>query len=501
MPKPINSDFSTGELFSEKDIWEALESNQDGDTKLFIKLNKGRFCYDHSDKTWFKFNGNFWEIDKVQEVYDGFGKLIYAYGRLATKYSIQSVEATKDGDDEASKTFGGYSKYIKKRISALHTMYRKKAVLQLASSGKNSLGISGDEWNNASNLFPCANGIINLKTGKLTQGMPGQYIKSASPIIYSANSPSPLTFLNFLKGVFNGNQDIIDYIQRLFGYSLLGTSREHIFVIMCGNGRNGKTTLLQIMYHILGPLGGPVKSGLLLDQGRTISSSSPNPDILDLKGKRLIWCSETNKQNKLDTGVVKWLTGGDELVGRPMYGKSERRFPPSHTLLLITNHEPKIPGGEDEFAFWKRVHLVPFNVSFVENPKGLSQCEIDKDLPDKLKEEAEGILSWLVQGCLEYQRITLKPPKEVLLATAEYKKQSDPIRLFIDEACIEKDGQQIKSSNLYEAYKDWCRDSGYDALGLKSFGAEIRKKFKVKRSNGIYYLGIGLKQDYSYYLE
>lgn len=133
MTEPVNNHFPRLENFSENEIWEALKSNQDGDARLFIKLNKGKFCFDHSTGTWFKFNGNFWEEDKVQEVYDGFKRLIDVYSGPLDKFSIQSNEACKDGDDETSSIFEKKRALIKKRISSLQTMHRKRAVLQLAS--------------------------------------------------------------------------------------------------------------------------------------------------------------------------------------------------------------------------------------------------------------------------------------------------------------------------------------------------------------------------------
>jgi len=130
-----------------------------------------------------------------------------------------------------------------------------------------------------------------------------------------------------------------------------------------------------------------------------------------LKGKRIVWASETGEGRHLNIGKVKWLTGEDTITARAPFAKRQITFSPTHTLFLLTNHKPHITA--DDYAIWQRVHLVPFNLSFIDEPKTEYERKRDPDLSKKLKEEASGILAWLVRGCLSWRIEGLNPPRIV----------------------------------------------------------------------------------------
>lgn len=150
--------------------------------------------------------------------------------------------------------------------------------------------------------------------------------------------------------------------------------------------------MLEIIKEVLGSsLAGAIQSELLLNQDRIRSSSGPSPDVMRLRGLRLVWASETQEGRKLDAGKVKLLTGGGELTARAPYGKYEITFSQSHTLFLLTNSKPHAPA--DDYALWKRLILIPFTMSFVENPQDVNEKKADKYLIEELKKEKEGILN------------------------------------------------------------------------------------------------------------
>ena len=210
---------------------------------------------------------------------------------------------------------------------------------------------------------------------------------------------------------------------------------------------------------------------------------------MSLKGLRIAFASETEEGRKLNLGKVKWLVGGDTLVGRPMYGKNQIRFEPTHTLLLQTNNKPH--ASSDDYAFWQRVILIPFTLSFVDKPVDENEQDVDKELLDKLKKEAEAILAWLVRGCLEYQLKGLKPPSEVFEATQEYRDDEDILGHFIDECCEIDDAVEITASGLYKAYTEWCDKNGHHSLNQTNFGRKMGIRFKKdKKSRPVKYLGV-----------
>ena len=206
--------------------------------------------------------------------------------------------------------------------------------------------------------------------------------------------------MRFLLSVFyqpnnNNTLELLDYFQKLLGYTLIGTCIEAIFVILFGSGRNGKTTLLEIIRHVLGPYSYKANSELFLRQTRPGGLGNPDSETLALRHKRFVYCAETEEGRLLDGNRVKHLSGNDCLTARGLYEKRPTEFLPTHTLYLMTNDKPQI--RSDDFAIWQRIKPVPFLVSFVDEPQGAWQQPADKDMQNKLKAEAEGILTWIVE--------------------------------------------------------------------------------------------------------
>jgi putative DNA primase/helicase len=154
-----------------------------------------------------------------------------------------------------------------------------------------------------------------------------------------------------------------------------------------------------------------------------------------------------------------------------------------------------VPAGD--FALWQRIHLIPFTISFVDNPKKPNERKADPDLPQKLRAEASGILAWLVRGCLDWQRIGLNPPEAVLAATRDYQAEEDILGHFIDDRCILGDSIEVKSSALYKAYVAWCDENGHKPISGTRFGKEIKTMFDSYKSGAgyIHYIGIGLLKE------
>jgi len=157
----------------------------------------------------------------------------------------------------------------------------------------------------------------------------------------------------------------------------------------------------------------------------------------------------------------------------------------------MTNERPRVLGND--FAFWERLLLVPFELSFVDRkPKGKYERRADIHLDDKLRAEASGILAWLVQGCLEWQRDGLNPPVSVINATEDYKKEEDVIGQFIDECCEAGDNFEVKAGDLYKAYKIWAESGKEFILSQTKFGMEMKKKFDSYKDTYVKYIGIRL---------
>lgn len=476
-------------------VLDALKNNEDGDAWLFIRLHTDKFCFDHSLGKWFEFKGNWWQEDILGNVTAELDSVVEEYCKEKTRQSQLEIIAIKNQKKDDQKKAEEIQKALLKRIHELQTVYRKKNILYLATQGDNSLGITGDEWDKDPWLLACKNGVIDLRTGELRSGRPQDYLKTVVPTEWKGlNEPAP-QWDKFLLDIFENiekREEIPPYLQRFYGYGITGATEDHVIPILHGHhGRNGKGTIMETLSHALGPIVGPIPSEMLLTDGRSRSSSGPSADLMALRGRRIAWASETEEGRRLAVEKVKFLTGSDTITARPPYGKRMVEFRPTHKLFLMTNHRPAIP--PTEYAMWKRIHLIPFTLSYVDDPKEDFERKRDPKLPEKLKAEASGILAWLVRGCLEWQQRGLDPPEYVKEAIAQYQEDEDTLGLFLSE-CTERDSDgSEKATDLYNAYKKWCELYGYKPLGGKKFWERMSDKFKkTKKTAANYYEGLTL---------
>jgi putative DNA primase/helicase len=266
--------------------------------------------------------------------------------------------------------------------------------------------------------------------------------------------------------------------------------------VFWGKGRNGKGTMIKVLQSVMGRLAGSIQTELLLHSRLTRSSAGPSPDILDLRGLRMAFAAETDEGQRFSASKVKWLTGADQLVGRGLNEKVQVRFEPTHKIFLSTNDKPSVSG--DDYAFWKRMHLIPFKLSYVvdKDPEDLEDFErvADPELEGKLKEEASGILAWLVRGCIDYQKQGLKPTQTVRDATLEYQQDEDLLGQFTDYYCRHVAGAKTKSSEIFDKFNEWWKEMvSSKGISQKRFGGMMKKRYDTSKIKGVvYYHGIVL---------
>lgn len=481
---------STDNIQSEE-ILKALARNADGDASLYINLHKDVYKFDCASLRWYKWTGHHWEEDLTGEALQSVGNVVTVYEAEAKRQAWLRMKAAKEHNNEAEAEHKKTEAELIKRIRTLQGLTRKQEVLVLARSGKNTLGITGNEWDRDPWVLAVSNGVIDLKTGQLRSGVPSEYIKTASPSTWKGiDEPAPV-WDKFVLDVFSGVTELVNFVQRLLGYGITGLTILHIFLIFWGHGRNGKGTLLETVRYVLGDYAMKTESELLLEQKYARQAGSPNSGVLSLRGRRIVWASETSDGRRLNSGKVKELVGGDTLNARPVFGRNHVQFEPSHLLLLLTNSKPSAPASD--YALWKRIFLIPFTQSFVDDPKAPNERLADPYLSDKLKAEAPGILAWLIRGCLAWQREGLNPPAIVRAATDEYRQDEDVIGKFIEERLIQNKDNSAKAGALYQSFKQWCEENGMHPVTSKRFGVEMKSRFdSYKSEDGIHYLGIGI---------
>jgi len=482
-------------VIDSKFIMDCLYRNELGDAELFKALYRDDFVFNKSMDRWMQWAGHHWIIDKMDNAMASAEGVAMVYQDEAQRLASEIREMRDKGDE--TKHLEARRDQLNKRVSALRSSRRRKNCLTFTHTSADPLAIDGTEIDQKPWLLPCANGVLNLKTGELEPGRQEDYLLKASPLAWpdeGIDAPCEL-WEKSLDELFDGNTALVDFWRRVCGYSLVGEVYQSVFIVMTGQGRNGKTMIVDMLTKVLGPMAGTIRPEMLLDNFNPSSSSGASADIMTLRGLRMAFASETDEGRKISPSRVKWLTGRDPIRGRNPYDKYEVEWTPSHTLILLTNHKPHAPA--DDFAFWERMKVIPFTLSFVDRPPAAeNERRADPMLYKKLEKELPGIFAWMVRGCLEWQQVGLDPPSIVKAAVDEYQKDEDSVGDFIEECCITGPGYSVPAAALYDRFEEWWKENVSNRIPKKKrFGQWIGKRFERVKSGTIRYTGIGLLDD------
>jgi putative DNA primase/helicase len=329
------------------------------------------------------------------------------------------------------------------------------------------------------------NGTVDLKTGKLREHDRGDRITKVAGAQLLDDFGCP-RWLSFLGRIFDGNEELIGFLQRAVGYSLTGSTGEQCFFLLWGQtGSNGKSTLLEVLRYVAGDYACNSSPDVLMSQR---GGRGPENDVARLRSARLVTASESGETRRLDEERVKRLTGGDTYTARFLH-KEYFEFQPQFKLWLAANNKPEIRGTDN--AIWRRVRLIPFEVT-------IPPEEQDPGLPAKLQGEAPGILRWAVEGCLGWQGRGLDPPLEVVDATADYRSEQDAIGRFIDEECTVMEQLRVKVGVLYDRYVRWCQRSGEAPITKRAMGLRLKddERFQPDKASGArWWVGLGVNAE------
>ncbi|MBB3455210.1 putative DNA primase/helicase [Rhizobium sp. BK313] len=409
--------------------------------QTFVDLYFGAFAFDHTRGKWYRWTGKLWELDDTKLA------LHRAVG-LSRHYSANLTGSQRRDCRKSAFAHGVLA------IAAAHP----------------ELAVTASRWNPNPFLLGTPDGTVDLRTGTIMPPSPSDFIARAVAVVPAEVSDCP-RWLAFLSEAFDGNPAMIRFVQQWCGYSLTGSTREQKFAFLYGPGGNGKGTLLGTISAIASDYftEAPIETFLA-------SAHDRHPtELAMLEGARLVSATETDQGRTWNEQRLKALTGGDTISARFMRGDFFS-FKPQFSLTFQGNHMPELKAVGD--AMCRRLILVPM----LHKP-----ARANLSLADNLVAEWPGILRWMLDGCLDWQRNGLVIPDDVNAATRDYFAEQDTFNVWAEERCdVQPNNLYLydTATRLFGSWQAFMKRNGLGSGSLKSFSEELeRKGFPLVRKN------------------
>ena len=376
-------------------------------------------------------------------------------------HDTPEIKMLKEDSEEAEK----YHKHaIKYRSSSAIKATMKEAMP--------SLEIKVEDLDSQADCINTPGGTIDLCTGEMKSHDPEDYITKMTNV--SPGTEGIEIWEEFLSKVTCGNEELQNYLQLVCGMALYGKVEQEKLIIVYGGGGNGKSSFWNAIAKVMGDYAGNMTPDALMAGNRR----NMMPEYANLRGKRLVIAAQLNEGQRLDAGAVKRLCSTDTIHAEPKY-RNPFDFVPSHTIVLYTNHLPKV--GSSDKGTWDRLVVVPFNASF----RG-EEGEITNYADYLFKNCGGAILGWMVQGAKTYiaNRFMIPEPKVVSEALEEYQSANDWLSAFLDE-CADKNKQaKTLASIVYQKYRSHAESTGEYIRSSVDFRAEMEKRgYEYRRTN------------------
>lgn len=334
-------------------------------------------------------------------------------------------------------------------------------------------------------LLNLPSGTCDLRTGAVREHNAQDYITKQTAVDPSEDGAD--IWEDALQTFFQGDADLIRYVQEIVGLSAIGKVYIEALVIAYGEGRNGKSTFWNTIARVLGTYSGNMSADTL-----TVGCKrNVKPELAEAKGKRMIIAAELEEGMRLNTSNVKQLCSTDEIYAEKKY-KAPFSYVPTHTLVLYTNHLPRV--GAIDQGTWRRLIVIPFNAKIE------GKADI-KNYADFLFKTAGGaVLQWIIEGAKRVISNDYKivQPKVVRDAIQKYKENNDWLSHFLDDCCEMGDGFEAKSGEFYNAYRSYCLQMGEYTRSTTDFYSALESTGVVRKRTrtGVIIYGLKLKSEF-----
>ena len=361
-----------------------------------------------------------------------------------------------------------------------------KYIQSAMQASKPMVEIDQNDLDKDENYLNCPDGTYDM-----AHGMLGRHDHDSDDLITKITAASPgdegsSLWQETLETIFQGDQELIDYVQRIVGLAAIGEVYQEAMIIAYGDGSNGKSTFWNTIAAVMGSYAGLISADAL-----TVGCKrNVKPELAEVKGMRLLIASELEEGQRLSTSIVKQLCSTDLIEGEKKY-KGPFKFRPTHTLVLYTNHLPRV--GATDTGIWRRLIVIPFNARITGN------SDIKNYSKYLVANAAPAIMKWIIQGAQKaiHDNYRLKAPKCVQEAIARYKADNDWMSHFLDECCETGEGMKEKSGELFAAYRAFCGRTNDFCRSTAEFYTSLEQRgfYRQRTNTGKYVLGLRLVEE------
>jgi P4 family phage/plasmid primase-like protien len=418
--------------------------------------------------SWFIWDGTRWKRDQTQEIVR---RAIETARHIED--DVQLVEPAQKNNEKDKERYDNEVAAIRKWAKATEAAARISAMISLAGASRHLSAMPGD-FDRDGWLLNLPNGTLNLRTREIQPHRRENLISRIAMVPFDPSAKAP-RWEQFLAEIFQKDKQLIEFVRRAIAYTLTGSDREQCFFICWGpEGQNGKGRLFNVMLQLAGAADNDKSAdegyavtmnidSLSRRDAKSVGGDKARPDLVQLRGARLVTTSEQNEEVTLDEALLKQLTGGDPISPRGLYEKSIT-FRPVCKIWLSVNHKPK--ARESGNGFWRRVKMLPFLYKVPESKK-------DPELDAKLNAELSGILNWTLSGLEDWMEKGLGTAESIEATVKEYRWEMNQVGRFIEECCYVGEHMFSPAGDLYEAYRAWCQRVGEHPMTQNSLGRKL----------------------------
>lgn len=438
---------------------DKIQLTEYGLAESFAKYFGENVRFDHKRNRFLIWSGSFWEEDTD--------------GGIERKMKHLSDILMEEGKTEKNKDLMSWAVRMQTNAKFNNIKNLIKTIKPIA--------ITGEEFDTKPMLLGVKNGVVDLSTGLLRDGQRNDYVSMFSPVEFDPVAISGI-WEQFIETTFEGDMELIHYIQMALGYSLTGDMGEQVIFICYGEGENGKSIFFSVINKILGDYAKTASSNLF----KKNPFNTQTNDVAEIERARFLTNAESIKGAHLDEERIKSISGGDRVTARKLH-QNNFSFYPQCKIWLYTNNYPKI--DDESYGMKRRLRVIEFAHKITADER------IDNyDLV--MMNEAPGILNWLVKGCLDWQKEGLKKiPASIDKSTEDYYAENNPLNDYLEDRTEKDEEGEVSTSLLYTDYKLWMAERRKTPETQTRFGRLMNQLpySRIKKSDANYYVSLKIK--------